>query len=116
MAETLRFLADEPPYTEIDRIGQLLMDGLIEVSHRRGQPLRIQGMPTVFHASFGQETVWDYRDLQRLDLDRYRKLALRLVEAGVWVAARGIWYISAAHGDTEVDITLERADGALSAL
>lgn len=116
VAETLRFLADEPPYTEIGRIGKRLTDGLIEVSHRAGQPLRIQGMPTVFHASFGQETVWDYRDLQRLDLDRYRKLALRLVEAGVWVAARGVWYISAAHGDTEVDITLERADGALRAL
>ena len=116
VAETLRFLAEEPPYAEIDRIGLRLMDGLAAVSHQVGAPLRIQGMPMVFHASFGEETVWDYRDLQRLDLDRYRKLVLRLVEAGVWVAARGVWYISAAHGDREVDITLERADRALRAL
>ena len=37
------------------------------------------------------------------------------MEAGVWVAARGIWYLSAAHGERELEVTLERAERALAA-
>ncbi len=117
VAETLRLLADQPPYAEVERVGQLLMDGLDEVSREVGQPLRLQGLPMAFHAAFGEDTdVREFRDLQRLDLERYRKLAERLVEAGVWVAARGIWYVSTAHGDRELEVTLERAERALRAL
>ena len=32
----------------------------------------------------------------------------RLVDHGVWVARRGIWYVSAAHGQREVEVALER--------
>jgi glutamate-1-semialdehyde 2,1-aminomutase len=117
VAETLRLLADQPPYGEVERVGQRLMDGLDKVGREVGKPLRLQGLPMAFHASFGEDTdVWEFRDLQRLDLDRYRKLAERLVEAGVWVAARGVWYVSAAHGDRELEVTLERAEAALRAL
>ena len=77
--------------------------------------IRLDGPPIFFGRGEGA-WLWDYRDLQRLDLDRYRKLALRLFEVGVWVVARGVWFISAALGDTVVDITMERADGALRAL
>ena len=116
VAETLRLLADQPPYGEVERVGQRLMDGLDEVSREVGKPLRLQGLPMAFHASFGEDTdVREFRDLQRLDLDRYRKLAERLVEAGVWVAARGVWYVSAAHGDRELEVTLERVEAALRA-
>jgi glutamate-1-semialdehyde 2,1-aminomutase len=39
-----------------------------------------------------------------------------LIENGVWVAGRGIWYLSAAHDDQEIEVTLDRAEAALSAL
>ena len=118
VAETLRLLADQSPYGEVERVGQRLMNGLDEVSREVvGEPLRLQGLPMAFHASFGKDIdVREFRDLQRLDLDRYRKLVERLVEAGVWVAARGVWYVSAAHGDRELEVTLERVEAALRAL
>jgi glutamate-1-semialdehyde 2,1-aminomutase len=80
--------------------------------------LRVQGLPMAFHVSFGSETVEvrDYRSVQRLDPARYRKLAELLWDEGVWVAARGIWYLSAAHGDRELDSTLERVAAALRRL
>jgi glutamate-1-semialdehyde 2,1-aminomutase len=115
---SLKLLAERPPYQEIERVGTALIEGLRKVSRERGWPLRLQGLPMAFHAGFGDEEkeVFDYRSLQRLDANLYRRLAGLLVEEGVWVAPRGIWYVSAAHGEREVEVTLERAGTALARL
>lgn len=54
-------------------------------------------------------------DLQRLDLDRYAVFSRVLVEHGVWVTGRGIWYVSTAHTDADVDETFDRVGRAMSA-
>ena len=54
-------------------------------------------------------------DLAALDTARYAEFANVLIEHGVWVAGRGVWYTSAAHGDRELDAVLERAESALAA-
>jgi glutamate-1-semialdehyde 2,1-aminomutase len=109
---TLKQLRDEPPYEQIERIGGRLMKELGELG------LRIQGTPMAFHATFADDDieVTDYRSLQQCNADRYRRLARRLVDEGVWVATRGVWYVSAAHGDKEVEITVERASRAMELL
>ncbi|MGH3113536.1 MAG: aminotransferase class III-fold pyridoxal phosphate-dependent enzyme, partial [Gaiellaceae bacterium] len=113
-AATLEFLRTERPYQRIEEIGQKLMGGLDDLAAEASVPLRIQGFPAAFHVSFGDDVeVWDFRDLQALDRDRYQRLARRLVDDGVWVAGRGIWYLSTAHGDHELEITLERTRAAL---
>jgi glutamate-1-semialdehyde 2,1-aminomutase len=112
---TLDTLRDDPPYERIESVGSALMDGLRELAAGESVPLHVQGFPAAFHVSFGEgDEVVDLRSLQRLDAERYRKLAARLVDAGVWVAARGIWYVSAAHGKRELDVTLERAAAAFA--
>ncbi|MGH8959465.1 MAG: aspartate aminotransferase family protein [Acidimicrobiia bacterium] len=117
VAATLRLLKESPPYPQMEEIGTRLIKGLEELCQRRGLPLRLQGWPMAFHASFGEDIeVWDHRDLIRLDQVRYRKLVTLLTENGVWVAGRGIWYLSAAHGKHEIDVTLDRVEAALSAL
>lgn len=114
---SLRRLSEEPPYARLEDVGSRLMEGLGDIARRAGAPLRVQGLPMAFHASFGEDVdVRDYHDLKRLDTDRYGKLVDRLIEHGVWVAGRGVWYVSAAHGDKEIDVTLERAETAFQAL
>jgi glutamate-1-semialdehyde 2,1-aminomutase len=109
---TLRLLRDDPPYAEIGRVGDRLMKELGKLG------LRVQGLPMAFHVSFGDAdvVVSDYRSLQRCDADLYRLLARLLIDEGVWVAGRGVWYVSAAHGDREVEVTLERVAAALERL
>ncbi|CAN5747757.1 hypothetical protein BH23CHL8_BH23CHL8_06760 [soil metagenome] len=110
---TLRILAADPPYERLAVIGGGLIDGLRGLGERHSLPLHVQGLPMAFHVSFGSQDASDYRTLQRLDAARYRSLVERLVEAGVWVARRGVWYVSAAHGPREVEVTLERTEAAL---
>ena len=110
---TLRRLADNPPYEQLERVGTTLMEGLRKLGEASGLPLHVQGLPMAFHLSFGDGAVTDYRSLQMRDADRYRRLADALIAEGIWVARRGIWYVSAAHGDEEVEVTLERAEAAM---
>jgi glutamate-1-semialdehyde 2,1-aminomutase len=110
----LRCLTEAPPYERIAAHGDGLMRGLRELGERHDVPLRIQGAPAAFHASFGDpDPVFDYRGLGRLDSARYTAFARELAESGVWVAGRGIWYVSAAHGPRELGETLDRVDAAL---
>jgi glutamate-1-semialdehyde 2,1-aminomutase len=117
VVSTLELLLNEPPYERIERTGSDLMDGLRRLADERSLPLRLQGFPAAFHASFGDPgEITDYRGLRGRDAAPYRRLANRLVEQGIWVARRGIWYVSAAHGAREVEITLERARAAFATM
>lgn len=112
---TVTRLREQPPYEQVSAYGTALRAGLTELAARYGLPLRIQGLPMAFHASLGgEEEVVDHRTLAGRDLARYERLAAHLVRNGVWVAGRGIWYVSAAHGAAELDETLRRVEAAFS--
>ncbi|WP_116998982.1 aspartate aminotransferase family protein [Desertimonas flava] len=111
---TLEVLRDDPPYERIDAHGTALMAGLSERADAAGVALHVQGIPVAFHVSFGRSgVISDYAGLASLDLDGYAAFAQRLCRHGVWVAGRGIWYVSAAHGSAELSDTLTRFGRAL---
>ncbi|MFI9550910.1 aspartate aminotransferase family protein [Nonomuraea endophytica] len=111
---TLDTLTSAPPYARIEDHGRRLMAGLAELGRRHGVPLRVQGLPVAFHVSFGPpRPVHDLAGLHALDLARYARFARTLAAHGVWVAGRGIWYVSAAHGEAELTDVLDRVDQAL---
>lgn len=112
---TLRRLLEDPPYARIAGRGRRLMEGLGGLASDHDLDLNVQGVPMAFHAGFGDGPVTDYRSLGRLDADRYNDFTNALVDHGVWVANRGIWYLSAAHEETDIDETLERVETAMKA-
>ncbi len=114
-AATLRVLAEDPPYDRLEEIGGRLQDGLRSLADEHDLNLNVQGVPMAFHVSFGRGPVDSYAGLQSLDLARYAEFSRVLVEHGVWVTGRGIWYVSAAHTHADVDETLERVDRAFTA-
>jgi len=104
-------------YEQVDTVGSALISGLRELFGARGVPIRLQGLPMAFHARFDEsdEPITSYAGLQALDGEAYREFARALIAARVWVAYRGIWYVSAAHTPADVTETLERVDTALTA-
>ncbi|MGH3681786.1 MAG: aspartate aminotransferase family protein [Natronosporangium sp.] len=111
---TQRLLDQDPPYQRVAGFGAALQKGLADVAGQHGLALHLQGPPSAFHASLGQPlAVHNTPTLQRLDLDGYAELTGDLVRHGLWVMRRGIWFVSAAHGDRELSATLERFDAAL---
>jgi glutamate-1-semialdehyde 2,1-aminomutase len=113
----ISYLETENPYARITTHGEALQSGLLELARAHDLPLRVQGPPMAFHVSFGSpDPVHDYRELATLDSARYARFAAALALNGVWVARRGIWYVSAAHGDRELAAAIERADAAMSSM
>lgn len=106
---TLNLLREDPPYSRLEEYGSQLMETIVQTGDDHSLPLRVQGLPMAFHVSFGDpEQVSDYTGVTALDLQRYARFARTLIDHGIWVAARGIWYVSAAHGDTEMSATADR--------
>lgn len=103
-------------YQQLDTIGHALINGLQALGQKHGLPLHIQGFPTAFHASFTDlDAIRDYRDFaQHCDKARYTRFCVAMLERGVRLIERGIWYISAAHTAADVEKTLQAADEALA--
>jgi glutamate-1-semialdehyde 2,1-aminomutase len=114
VAATQRFLTQDPPYKRVADYGSALMEGLATVAKQYGVALHLQGLPSAFHASLGPPlSISNLRTLGELDLDGYAKLTAHFVNHGLWVMQRGIWFVSAAHGELELERTLDRFGHAL---
>ncbi len=112
----LTVLRDTDPYQRVAEHGSELQRGLREIAAELDVPLTVQGLPMAFHVSFGRQSqLRSYADLAALDLDGYAKFTHVLARRGVWAASRGVMYVSAAHGERELQTTLDRYRAALRA-
>jgi glutamate-1-semialdehyde 2,1-aminomutase len=99
----------------LQRLGFRLMSGLEKLAGENGIPLQPQGPALVFHTAIlrpGVESgpMRDYRDyVQRHDPARWAHLRRCLLEEGVRAIERGLWFISLAHSESDIDETLRRA-------
>jgi glutamate-1-semialdehyde 2,1-aminomutase len=98
----LRRLRDGAVYDDLERRGARLEAGL--AAHGRVQ--RVGAMATLFMTS---ESVRDFADTQRCDTERYAALFRHLLAHGIYVAPSQFeaMFISLAHGDDEIDRTIE---------
>jgi glutamate-1-semialdehyde 2,1-aminomutase len=102
-------------YGKISRTGKLLMDGLRSLAHELGPNLIVQGFPAVFHTTFGDmKVISDYRSHQNCVSDLQSLFIDRMLERGVRITSRGTWFVSAAHTEVDVEVTLKAARSVLS--
>jgi glutamate-1-semialdehyde 2,1-aminomutase len=107
-------LGDAHPRTVI-ALGQKLMAGLRALADEHGIPLRPQGPGLVFHcgmlkAGAAEGVFTSYRDyVNRHDAPRWAHLRRCLLENGVRAIERGLWFLSLAHTEADVDEALRRA-------
>jgi glutamate-1-semialdehyde 2,1-aminomutase len=103
-------------YKQVETVGTQLMQGLVRLSDEHGLNLRVQGLPMAFHVGFNRSgrPLINNADVEMLDHELYGSLASAIIESGVWVSFRGIWYVSTAHTDADVRECLERVDRAMT--
>lgn len=105
-------------YHHLFRIGHLLMDGIRERAKQWGIDVLIQGPGPLFHLGFTTaQIVTDYRShITHCDAKKYAKFAALMLESGVRLVGRGMWYMSGAHTEREVEETLRMVDRAFEKL
>lgn len=112
---TLQELSRQDAYRKIDVQGERLMTGLKEILARHQVVANVQGFPGAFHVGFGaREQIRDFRGILEVDRQKYVRFAVALLERGVRVLERGVWFLSAAHDQRVVDDTLLAVDAAAS--
>lgn len=97
--------------------GEQLMEGLAELSKATGGALEVQGLGAVFNTTFSAPgPITDYRSYQASDLAKQAAFITALDLEGVRVTGRGTWFMSLAHDEVDLDMTIEAAGRALRRL
>lgn len=109
---TLRELLnpEKDVYSKLFRLGQQLCRGLSDAGTGGRQRILIQGLGPMFHMGFtGLDKVSNFRDTLKYDKARYREFCLGMLQRGVRLIGRGLWYVSAAHTEQDIDRCVEAA-------
>lgn len=105
---TIEILEQEMPYERMFRLGRRLMEGLRAAAADFHQDLLIQGPGPMFHLGFTDlQRVADYRDTLRYDKARLGRFISALHDERIRIIGRGLWYISAAHTEADIDHAIE---------
>jgi glutamate-1-semialdehyde 2,1-aminomutase len=97
---------DGAAYRHLHSLGSRLRDGIARVAEEAGVQVQVQGPGPMFHVAFADEPLTDYRTAAKQDTARYHRFTAALMERGVRVLERGLWYVSTAHTEADIDETL----------
>ena len=94
-----------------------LVEGLRHIAARRGVPFTADSAGSMFGFFFRAEPVRSYADARSADVEFFRRFFHAALDRGVYLAPSAFeaGFMSAAHGDAEIALTLERLDDALAA-
>ncbi len=102
---TLRELQREGTYERLFALGQRLMDGLQAALDGVGIAVQVSGEPPAFQPWFTSHEVRDFRSALQADAAMNMRFTESLLDHGI-VKAHEKFFVSTAHGDEEVDLTL----------
>lgn len=114
---TIEILEREAPYERFYKYGKKLMEGLREAARDTGQNLVVQGLGPMLHTGFSDHVeARDYRGTLRHDKAKLARFVAGMHDRGVRVIGRGLWYLSAAHEEKDIDHAVETAREVLKTL
>jgi glutamate-1-semialdehyde 2,1-aminomutase len=104
-------------YPHLDRLADRLARGLLAGATRCSLPLEVLRAGSILRLVWGgPRPVRTYADIRAADASALAAFAMHLQLRGVHALGRGLWYVSTAHTETDIDRTLEAADAAFEAL
>jgi glutamate-1-semialdehyde 2,1-aminomutase len=117
-AETLRILREPGLWAEIAERAERLSRELAEAAARAGVPAGTAQVGTMFSLFFTQEAPRDWASVKTSDTARYAAYFRGMLERGVYLAPSQFEaaFVSAAHGESEIEMTLEAAEQVFAGL
>ena len=93
-----------------------LVEGMRGIAARRGVPFTADSAGSMFGFFFRAEPVRSFADARTADVELFRRFFHAALDRGVYLAPSAFeaGFMSAAHGDDEIALTLERLDAALA--
>jgi glutamate-1-semialdehyde 2,1-aminomutase len=105
--ETLRELREPGVWEGLERAGERLLSGLAGLE----APVQLVRAGTMFGLFFADRPVTSWEEARQADTERFARFHRALLERGVYLAPSQFeaGFLSTAHGDAEIDLTVEAA-------
>lgn len=102
----------------INEMGKYMMKEIGSLAKKHNRTVRIQGPGAMFCVSFHDKEIWDMRDAFIDTGEKYLIFRELLLDRGVHIfpTEKGLWYLSAAHTDEDVEKTLRIVDEVFGAM
>jgi glutamate-1-semialdehyde 2,1-aminomutase len=106
---TLELVEALDPYPALARAAERLAEGHSAALREAGVPHALNRVASLFSLFFSEGPVRDYRGARAADHGRYARFFHRMLEEGVYLPPSGYeaWFLSTAHGDPELERTVE---------
>lgn len=104
-------LLDDRAYARLGRVTRDLAEGLVTAARHAGIPLRVQSVPGLLTPFFSAVPVTDYAGAAACDTTAYGAWCRALLARGVYPPPSQFeaWFPSLAHGEAEIERTIEAA-------
>jgi len=104
-------------YPRLDQVTKSIADGVAELAREAGVPLTTNRVGSMFTWFFAPGPVTDYASASTSDTEAFGRFHRSLLESGVWLPPSQFEaaFVSAAHGQMEVDRILAATRDALNA-
>jgi len=116
---TLKATADSGFYTQLDARAETLVNGLQERADAAGIAFTTNQVGGMFGCFFSEEKrISSFSQVMACNVERFKKYFHLMLEAGVYLAPSAFeaGFISAAHGEKEINLTLDAAEKAFKQL
>jgi len=115
---TLDVLAGPGAYEDLERASGRLAEGLAQAADDAGVPARVQRVGSMLSVFLSGEAVTDYAAAKRCDVAAFGRLHGGMLARGVYLPPSQFeaWFVSLAHGEAEVERTIEAAHEAFRGL
>src|SRR5690606_17920007 len=112
---TITILERDRPHDRMFSLGQKLMDGIRNAARKHDLNLKVIGPGPMFCTCFTDlDEIHDFRDTFSFDNGKLKRFIVGLDQEGIRVIGRGLWYISAAHTEEDIDHAITVVERVLS--
>ncbi len=115
---TLHTLAAPAVLDRIRRAGEAVSEAIRRAARDCRVPVVVQGLGSMFQVLFTDRAPVHYRDLKLADAKRYAAFRYALLQRGVHCNETpfACWFVSAAHGPEDVDLTVAAVAAAMKSI
>lgn len=115
---TLKLLAEDPPYEQLDAMGDRLAAGLDAAASKHGVPHQVQHVGSMLTLFFGESPVACWTDADRSDREAFGRYFWGLIDKGIYMPCSQFeaLFFSSLHDEAMIDQTIDAADQVLAGL
>ncbi len=112
---TLRILRDDPPYEQLERLGDRLAEGLRRAATEAGVDHQVQQIGSMLTLFFSAQPVRQWDDAEKSDRQAFARFFWGMIERGVYLPCSQFeaWFFSRTHSEAMIDETVAAAEAVL---